>query len=75
MFDGRNRVARFSRQTAGFSVEAGRVGGPLLPSGSTGLLTAGSIFVATDTPVGPVYLGFGHARGGNNAVHLYLGAP
>ncbi len=59
----------------GFSLEAGRVGDPLLPASPTGLLTAGSIFIATDTPVGPVYLGFGHARGGNNAIYLYLGVP
>jgi NTE family protein len=60
---------------AGFSLEAGRVRGPLLPSSPTGLLTAGSVFIATDTPIGPVYLGFGHARGGNNALYLYLGLP
>ena len=59
----------------GFSLEAGRVGGPLVPGSPGGLLTAGSVFVATDTPIGPIYLGFGHARGGNNALYLYLGVP
>lgn len=59
----------------GFSLEAGRVNDPLVPGSPSGLLTAGSIFLATDTPLGPVYLGLGHARGGNNALYLYLGVP
>lgn len=58
----------------GFSLEAGRVGDPLLPNAPTGLITAGSVFLATDTPVGPIYLGLGHARG-NTALYLYLGVP
>lgn len=59
----------------GISLEAGRVGDPLLPGSPTGTLTAGSVFIATDTPLGPIYLGVGHARGGNSALYLYLGVP
>ncbi len=58
----------------GFSLEAGRVGDPLMPRAPTGLIKAGSVFIATDTPVGPIYLGLGHARG-NTALYLYLGVP
>ncbi len=59
----------------GVSLEAGRVGGPLLPTNATGLLTAGSVFLATDTPIGPVYLALGIASGGNRSLYLYLGTP
>ncbi len=59
----------------GISLEVGRINRPVLVGGTSGTLTAGSIFVATDTPVGPVYLGLGLARGGNRALYLYLGSP
>ena len=34
---------------------------------------AGSVFIGYDSFFGPVYLAFGHADGGNNALYLYLG--
>jgi NTE family protein len=37
------------------------------------LITAGSIFISTDTNLGPVALGYGYAEGDNNAVYFYLG--
>jgi len=36
---------------------------------------AGSLFVGVDTVVGPVFLGYGHAEGGNNGIYLFLGKP
>lgn len=36
---------------------------------------AGALFLGADTILGPVYLGYGHADGGNNAIYLYLGRP
>lgn len=36
-------------------------------------LTAGSIFVGADTPIGPIYLGYGMAEGGHESLYLYLG--
>ena len=36
---------------------------------------AGALFLGADTILGPVYVGYGHADGGNNAVYLYLGRP
>lgn len=38
-------------------------------------VTAGSIFMGADTPIGPVYLGYGLAQGGQNTLFLYLGRP
>lgn len=33
----------------------------------------GSVFLGLDTPIGPLYLGFGQAEGGNNSAFFYLG--
>jgi len=59
----------------GFSLELGRMREPLVPDNSEDWLTSASIFVATDTPIGPMYLGYGHAKGGNNSLYFYLGRP
>ena len=37
------------------------------------LITAGSIFISTDTNLGPVAFAYGFAEGGNSAVYFYLG--
>ena len=60
---------------AGASLEAGRVGGQLVPGNPTGMLTSGSLFLAADTPLGPVYLAYGYADKDNSAVYFYLGLP
>lgn len=57
----------------GFSLEAGRVGGPLVPGSPEGLLKSASIFVASDTPLGPAYLGYGRAESGTDSFYFYLG--
>jgi len=59
----------------GVSLETGRVGGPLVPGNSDAWLRSASIFVAADTPVGPAYLGYGHAQDGNSSIYFYLGRP
>jgi NTE family protein len=59
----------------GFSLEAGKVGDPLVPGSPDGLLKSGSLFVAVDSPVGPAYLGYGHAQDGNSSFYFYLGLP
>jgi len=38
-------------------------------------ITAGSIFLGADTPIGPFYFGYGLAEGGHQTVFLYLGRP
>jgi NTE family protein len=59
----------------GFSLEAGKFGDPLVPGNPNGLLKSASIFVAADSPIGPIYLGYGHAQDGNSAFYFYLGLP
>ena len=72
----RVREARlFEGVYVGASLEAGRVGAPLVPGSPTGTLTSMAAFFAADTPVGPFYVGYGWARDGNRSAYLYLGRP
>ncbi|SPK76408.1 putative esterase of the alpha-beta hydrolase superfamily, patatin-like phospholipase domain exported protein (plasmid) [Cupriavidus taiwanensis] len=72
---------KLARQTllqgvyAGFSLEAGRVGDPLVPGSPTGLLKSGSLFLALDSPLGPLYLAYGRAAAGVYSFYLFLGKP
>lgn len=60
---------------AGFSLELGKARNQATPGNNTGLLTSASAFVATDTPLGPLYLGYGVADGGENSPYVILGLP
>jgi len=73
-----NKLARqslFEGVYAGMSLEAGRVGAPLVPGNPTGLLKSASVFLALDSPVGPVYLAYGRAAGGFYSFYFFLGKP
>jgi len=65
----------FEGAYAGASLEAGRMDQPLVPGSPTGLLKSAAAFVAVDTPVGPLYLGYGWAADGSRSGYLYLGRP
>jgi NTE family protein len=58
---------------AGVSLEAGKMDKPLVPGSPTGLLKSVAAFFSIDSPLGPLYLGYGHAADGNHSVYLYLG--
>ncbi|MBS1178330.1 MAG: esterase [Proteobacteria bacterium] len=58
---------------AGASIEAARLGDPLVPTGIRGNVASGSLFLAVDTPLGPAYLAYGHTYDGNSNVYFYLG--
>jgi len=60
---------------AGFSLDAAKVGDPLVPGNTDDWIRGGSIFLAADTPVGPAYLAYGRASGGNSNLYFYLGRP
>jgi len=60
---------------AGFSLEAGKYGAPLVPGSPTGVLKSASVFLGADTPVGPLYFGYGHTADGNSSWYLFLGRP
>jgi NTE family protein len=59
----------------GGSLELGRMADPAVPGSPTGLLKSGALFLGLDTPLGPVYLGYGHARDGNSSAYFFLGRP
>ena len=65
----------FEGAYAGLSLEAGHLSGPLTTTGISGNLKSVAAFVAVDTPIGPLYLGYGHANRNNSAVYVYLGRP
>jgi NTE family protein len=60
---------------AGASFEAGRIGGPLVPGSPTDVQTSGSLFLAADTPLGPMYLGYGIGEDDNRTIYFFLGRP
>jgi NTE family protein len=60
---------------AGVSLEVGRMDRPLVPGSPTGLLKSTALFLGFDSPLGPLYLGYGWAADGNRSGYLYLGRP
>ncbi len=61
---------------AGASLEAGRLGRPIVPGGNpTGTMKSASVFLLLDSPIGPLYFAYGRARDGNSSLYIYLGAP
>jgi len=48
---------------------------PVVPGSPTGLLKSAAAFVALDSPIGPLYLGYGWAADGSRSGYLYLGRP
>ena len=73
-----HKLARFKLlegMYGGFSIEAGRVGKPLVPGSPEGLLKSGSLFLGLDSPIGPLYVGYGRAAGGSSSLYMFLGRP
>lgn len=72
---------KLARQTlleglyAGFSVEAGRVGEPPVPGSPVGVLKSSAVFIAVDSPLGPLYLAYGRTSEGLYSYYLFLGRP
>ncbi|MEW6744413.1 MAG: patatin-like phospholipase family protein [Planctomycetota bacterium] len=58
---------------AGGSVETGNVWDERDDITLESLLLAGSLFLGVETPLGPVFLGYGHAEGGVGSAYLYAG--
>jgi NTE family protein len=38
-------------------------------------LYSGALFFGADTPIGPVYLGYGLTSGGHSSAYFFLGRP
>lgn len=67
--------SRLAPWYAGLSIEAGNV----VDSGSLAdidnALFAGALYLGAETPLGPFYVAWGWAEGGENTLYLYLGNP
>jgi len=73
-----HRIVRgglFDGAYAGVSLEAGRYGDPLVPGNPSGWLKSMALFVSTDSPIGPVYFGYGRAADGQGSFYFLLGRP
>ena len=62
---------------AGVSAEVGDYGKPalFLAGNPSGTLYSGAAFLALDSPIGPVYLGYGVGSQGNESAYFFLGRP
>ena len=60
---------------AGVSAEVGHYGRPLIAGNAQGNLYSGAAFLALDSPIGPVYLGYGVGSQGNRSAYFFLGRP
>jgi NTE family protein len=68
-------VPLFEGLYAGVAGEIGNYGPPLVEGNPSGTIYSGSAYLAFDSPLGPMYLGYGVAKGGNQALYFYLGRP
>lgn len=60
---------------AGVSAEAGRIGESVNGSDRPTTLFSNAIYLAMDTPLGPLHLAYGRAGSANQAVYLFIGQP
>jgi len=60
---------------AGVALETGKVGTPYTETQLTGRINSASIYLGGETPLGPVYLGYGRSDSGASSVYLFLGTP
>jgi NTE family protein len=58
---------------AGFSLEAGNAWNSRDDIGADSFLLAGSVLLAMDTPLGPLYVARGFAEGGRSNSYIFLG--
>lgn len=67
--------SRFFNAFAGASLELGNAWNDTSEINYKNTLTAGSVFLGADTPIGPVYLALGVAEGGERSLYLLIGTP
>jgi NTE family protein len=59
----------------GVALEAGQMRGQTLGLQGEGWIPGATAYLGAHTGIGPVYLGYGVARGGNRLIYLFLGRP
>jgi NTE family protein len=60
---------------AGLAVEAGEMRGQSVGFTREGWIPGATAYFGAHTAIGPVYLGYGNAKGGNRLIYLFLGRP
>jgi NTE family protein len=60
---------------AGFTLETGNVWQFQSDISFDSLRYSGSVFLGANTPIGPIYLAYGHSDNGDGAIYFYLGNP
>jgi NTE family protein len=60
---------------AGISFETGKVGTPYTETQLSGWQNSASIYLGGETPLGPVYLGYGRSDSGASSIYLFIGTP
>lgn len=59
----------------GASLEIGNTWIDSSDIGFSSALTAGSVFIGVDSPIGPIYAAYGAAEGGEKSLYLIIGSP
>ena len=60
---------------AGLALETAKVGRPYMETKRTGWLNSATLYLGGETPLGPVYLGYGQSDSGASSVYLFIGTP
>ena len=60
---------------AGLALEAGKVNTPYTDTNRTGWLKSTTLYLGGETPLGPIYLGYGRSDAGSSNVYLFIGTP
>lgn len=60
---------------AGLALETAKVGRPYMETNRTGWLNSATVYLGGETPLGPVYLGYGQSDSGVSSVYLFIGTP
>ena len=59
----------------GVSLESGRIGASVTGANRASARYGAALYFAFDSPIGPVYIAYGHGDGRNQAVYFYVGQP
>jgi NTE family protein len=60
---------------AGVSLEFGRARDRFTETHVEGWQQAGSVYLGGETPLGPLFFGYGYAKGGHSSLYLFVGLP
>jgi NTE family protein len=70
------RIGNFGRMPAyaGITLERGNAWDSTDEVSWDNSLTAGSLWLGADTPIGPVYLAYGQAQGNRQSFYIFVGS-